>query len=124
MYKTSITGNTYNVDDGEAGYDANKVGKNKIKVVIPLKYLSSFWRALNISLINCEVELTLTWSKNFVLANMTVRTAGNNNDPPALFAKTGLEFKITDTKFYISVVTLSKEKFVLYRTFRTAKIEI
>ena len=27
-YKTSITGNTYNVGVGEAGYDANKVGKN------------------------------------------------------------------------------------------------
>ena len=37
-YKTSITGNTYNVADGEAGYDANKVGKNEIKVVIPLKH--------------------------------------------------------------------------------------
>ena len=36
-YKTSITGNTYNVDDGEVGYDANKVGKNKIKVVYSTK---------------------------------------------------------------------------------------
>ena len=47
-YKTSITGNTYNVDDGEAGYDADKVGKNKTEVVIPLKHLSNFWRFLNI----------------------------------------------------------------------------
>ena len=101
-----------------------KLVKIKLKLFIPLKHLSSFWRALNISLINCEVELTLTWSKNFVLADMTVRAAGNNNDPPAIFAPTGLEFKITDTKFYISVVTSSKEKFVLYRTFRTAKIRI
>ena len=41
-YKTSITGNTYNVGAGEAGYDANKVGKNETEVVIPLKYLSNF----------------------------------------------------------------------------------
>ena len=41
-YKTSITGNTYNVDDGEAGYDADKVGKNKTEVVIPLKHLRRF----------------------------------------------------------------------------------
>ena len=41
-YKTSITGNTYNVDDGEAGYDADKVGKNKTEVVVPLKHLSNF----------------------------------------------------------------------------------
>ena len=55
-YKTSITGNTYNIGVGEAGYDANKVGKNKPKIVIPLKHLSSFWRSLNIPLINCEVN--------------------------------------------------------------------
>ena len=41
-YKTSITGNTYNVGAGEEGYDANKVGKNETEVVIPLKYLSNF----------------------------------------------------------------------------------
>ena len=98
-YKTSITGNTYNVGAGEAGYDANKVGKNETEVVIPLKHLSNFWRSLNIPLINCEVELILTWSKNCVLADMTVA-----NNPP-----TGLEFQITDTKLYVPVVTLSKE---------------
>ena len=50
-YKTSITGNTYNVGDGEAGYDAAKVGKNETEVVIPLKHLRKFWRTLNIPLI-------------------------------------------------------------------------
>ena len=52
-YKTSITGNNYNVGVSEAGYDANKVGKNKTEVVISLKHLSNFWRMLNIPLINC-----------------------------------------------------------------------
>ena len=37
-YKTSITGNTYNVGDGEGGYDTNKVGKNESEDVIPLKH--------------------------------------------------------------------------------------
>ena len=50
-YKTSITGNTYNVGDGKAGYDAAKVGKNETEVVIPLKHLRKFWRTLNIPLI-------------------------------------------------------------------------
>ena len=60
-YKTSITGNTYNVDEkitDDGGnevdnpkYDANKVGKNETEVVIPLKHLSNFWRSLNIPLI-------------------------------------------------------------------------
>ena len=67
-YKNNITGNTYNIGAGEEGYDANKVGKNETEVVIPLKYLSYFWRSLNIPLINCELELILTWSKDCVLA--------------------------------------------------------
>ena len=106
-YKTSITENTYNVGVGEEWYDANKVGKNKAEVVIPLKHLSNFWRSLNIPLINCEVELILTWSKNCVLADMTRRNAQGNN--PAIVPPAELEFKITDTKLYVPVVTLSKE---------------
>ena len=81
-YKTSIVGKTPQDNDS----------LTNAKVVIPLKHLSNFWRALNIPLINCEVELILTWSKNCVLADMTVRDAGSNNDPPATVAPTGLEF--------------------------------
>ena len=33
------------------------------EVVVPLKYLSNFWRFLDLSLINCKVELDLSWSK-------------------------------------------------------------
>ena len=40
---------------------------------------------------------------------MTVRAGGNNNDPTAIVAPTGLESPITDTKLNVSVVTLSKE---------------
>ena len=87
-YKTSITGNTYNVGADEAGYDADKVGKNKTEVVISLKPLSNFWRVFNIPLINCEVELIFVIIKNCVLADMTAA-----NNPP-----TGLEFKIILTK--------------------------
>ena len=43
-YKTSITGNTYNIGDGEEWYDENKIGKNETEVVIPLNQLSNFWR--------------------------------------------------------------------------------
>ena len=111
-YKTSITGNTYNIGAGEAGYDANKVGKNETEVVIPLKHLSNFWRTLNIPLINCEIELILTWSKNCVLADMT---AANN-------APTELQFQIIGTKLNVPVVTLSKENDK--KTFRTINIKI
>ena len=98
-YKTSITVNAYNLGVGDTGYDANKVGKSETEVVIPLKHLSNFWRTLNIPLINCELELILTWSKNCVLTDMT---AANN-------LQTELEFQIIDTKLYVPVVTLSKE---------------
>ena len=60
-YKTSITGNTYNAGDGEAGYDPDKVGKNETDIVAPLKHLSNFWRTLNIAFINCEIELILNF---------------------------------------------------------------
>ena len=92
---------------GEAGCDANKVGKNETEVVIPLKHLSNFWRSLNIPLTNCEVELILNWSKNYVLADMTARAAQGGN--PEIVAPTGLEFQITDTKLHVPVVTLLKE---------------
>ena len=98
-YKTSITGNTYNAGDGDADYDPEKVGKNETKFVIPLKFLSNFWRTLSILLINCEIELVLHWSKNCVLADVT-----ETNNPP-----TELELQITDTRLYVPVVTLSTE---------------
>ena len=69
-YKTSITGNIYNInkkitdDDGNEvdnpECDANEVGKKETQIVIPLKYLSNVWRSLNILLINCELKLVLT----------------------------------------------------------------
>ena len=70
----------------ENGVTHDNLTKNDVKVVVPLKHLSNFWRSLNIPLINCEVELILTWSKNCVLADMTRRNAQGNNPaivPPA-----------------------------------------
>ena len=108
-YKTSITGNTYNLVAGYVNYDATKVGKNETEIVVPLNNLSNFWRTLNIPLINCEIELILTWSKNCALADMTMRAAGNNDDLPAIVAPAGFKFQITDTKLYVPVVILLKE---------------
>ena len=61
--------------------------------------MSNSWRTLNIPLINYEIKLILTWSKNYVLADMTAA-----NNPP-----TGLQFQIADIKLYVPVVTMSKE---------------
>ena len=58
-------------------------------------------------LINCEVSLILTWSKKCVLTAMkTGATQGNN---PAIAAPTNPTFKITDTKLYVPVITLSTQ---------------
>ena len=45
-----------------------------IEVVVPLKYLSKFWRSLNLLLINCKIELELSWLKDCVISEIS-RTA-------------------------------------------------
>ena len=54
--------------------------------------------------------MILTWSKNFVLADMIERDAEDDN--PEIVAPTGLEFQITNKKLYVPVVTLSKENHI------------
>ena len=61
--------------------------------MVPLKYLSNFWRSIEVLLINCEVNLILTWSSTCVIANST--GAGT--------------FEITDTKLYVPVVTFATQ---------------
>ena len=64
-------------------------------------------------LINCEVSLTLTWSDNSVLTDITSHTAraaqGDNPAWPAINAPPNATFEITDTKLYVPVVTLPTE---------------
>ena len=69
------------------------VNTKDVKIIVPLKYLSNFWRTIEMPLINCEVNLVLTWSKDCVITNSI--GAG--------------KFAITDTKLYIPVVTLSTQ---------------
>ena len=38
-----------------------------VEIIVPLKYLSNFWRTLEMPLINCEVNLILTWSPTCVI---------------------------------------------------------
>ena len=95
----------------ENGVTHNNLTKNDVKVVVPLKHLSNFWRSLNIPLINCEVELILTWFKNCVLINKSTRDADYNANPIVyeIDNPENAIFQITDTKLYVPVVTLSKE---------------
>ena len=63
--------------------------------MVPLKYSSNFGRTLEIPLINCEINLILTWSANCVICNAAANQA-------TIFA-------ITDTKLYVPAVTLSTQ---------------
>ena len=62
-YKTKLIGST---PDNNSRLDA--------EVVVSLRYLSNFWRSLNLSLINCEIEINLTWSIYCVISEIS-RTA-------------------------------------------------
>ena len=76
------------------GKNPNNDNEKDVEIMVPLKYLSNFWRTLEMPLINCEVNLILTWSPSCVITNST--GAGT--------------FEITDTKLYIPVVTLSTKE--------------
>ena len=95
----------------EGGVAQNNLTKNDVKIVVPLKYLSNFWRNLNIPLINCEVELILTWFKNCVLIDKLTRDANYGADPIVhkIDNPENATFQITDTKLYVPVATLAKE---------------
>ena len=69
--------------------------------MVPLKYLSNFWRTLEMPLINCEVNLILTWSSTCVLIATSIP---NQN----------ATFAITDTKLYVPVLTLSTQENVMF----------
>ena len=53
-YKVSLLGNPVVADN---------IAKRSVKVVVPLKYLSNFFRSLEMPLINCKIKLNLTWKK-------------------------------------------------------------
>ena len=84
-FKTKITGQT----DNNGRID-------NVEIMVPLKYLSNFWRTLEMPLINCEVNLILTWSVDCFIIYTDVE-----NQIPA--------FTITETNIYVPVVTLSTQ---------------
>ena len=97
-YKIKLLGNTPN--------------NNKIlgaEVSVPLKCLSNFWISVDLSLINCEIELDLSCSKYCVISEVsrTFRAVGNPAVQQVATQTTGGTFQINNAKLYVSVVTLS-----------------
>ena len=83
-FKTKIKGQT------------NCDGIINIEILVPLKYLSNFWRNLEMPLINCEAEPILTWSAGWVIIYTDVA-----NQVPT--------FTISETNLYDLIVTLSTQ---------------
>ena len=77
---------------GNSVLDGN-IAKKSVKVIVPLKYLSNFFRSLELPLIIRKIKLNLTWKKECVLST----DAGD------------AVFTINDTKMCVPFVTLSKE---------------
>ena len=75
------------------GKTPNNRNEKDAEIMVPLKYLSNFWRTLEMPLINCEFNRILTWSSNCVITNST--GAGT--------------FEINNTKLYVPIVTLSTQ---------------
>ena len=69
----------------------NNGNEKDVEIMVPLKYLSNFWRTLETPLINCKVSLCLTWSPTCISTNST----GQGKS------------KITNTNLYVPVVALS-----------------
>ena len=64
-------------------------------MMVPLKYLSNFWKSLEMPLINCEINFDLNWSKYCIIV-------ASNDDQETTFS-------ITDIKHFVPVVTLSTQ---------------
>ena len=64
------------------GGTPNNNSKLDSKVVVPLKYLSNFWRPVDFPLINCEIELDMSWSRYCVISEICrTSRAAPNTDP-------------------------------------------
>ena len=59
---------------GQTGGDGTK----NAEIMVPLEYLSNFWRTLEMPLINCEISLILRWSANCIIVSTSVRNQCND----------------------------------------------
>ena len=93
-YKASLLGDAPDADDNDG------LLKNT-KIAVPLKYLSNFFRSLEMPLINCKIHLELNWNNNCVMYGADTYAGSDNvNNREATF-------KIRSTKLYVLIVTLS-----------------
>ena len=93
-YKASLLGKATDAD-------GNDRSLNNTKIVVPLKYLSIFFRSLEMPLNSCKIHLELNWSNSYVMYGADTHAGGDNVN------NREIAFKITSTNLYVSAVTLS-----------------
>ena len=100
-YKTNITGRS----------EGNNT-KKEFEIAVASKYLSNIWRTLYIPLINCEINLILTWSENCVITSKATRDADSDADPAVTTVNnpTNALFETKGTNLYVPVVTEDSNK--------------
>ena len=77
------------------------------EVVVPIHYLSNFWRSLDLPLINCEIQLDFSWSKNCQIFEISRTPEVSGNNPKDETLTNGAAFQIKNAKLYVPIVTLS-----------------
>ena len=93
-YKTSLLGKADDVD-------GNDRSLKNTKIVVPLKYLSSFFRSLEMPLINCKIHLELNWNNDCVKYGADTFAGGDNAN------NREITLQIINTKLYVPIATLS-----------------
>ena len=110
------------------GYKAKVIGNMaatnntlETEILVPLKYLSKFWRSLDLSLINCEIEIDLPWPKDCILSEISitpevlvnpVANPHTNQVPPT--QPSGVTLQINSVMLYVPVVTLSVNNNIIF----------
>ena len=89
-----LTTDSFKVKEKVTGQTGNNGTKN-VETMVPFKYLSNFWKNLEMLLINCQINIDLNWSEKCVVV-------ASNADQITTFS-------ITDTKLFVQVVTLSTQ---------------
>ena len=72
-YKASLLGKATDAD-------GNDRSLKNTKIVVPLKYLSNFFRSLEMPLINCKIHLELNWNNDCVMYGADTYAGGDNNN--------------------------------------------
>ena len=110
-YKVKITGKT-----------PNNGNTKDVEIIVPLKCFSNFWRTRDMPLINCEVNLILTWSKDCVITNytgegtftITEQSLTKNNEKLLQQLKSGFKKTISWNKYESSIKTFAQNRYLNY----------